>query len=270
MFDPFLHRWGLRRDGEPIVTPTARLLPVTRDDEPAMLKLSLDEGGDRGGGLLQWWDGKGAARVLARDGAALLMERAAGPASLADMARSGRDDEACRVLCAVAARLHAPRPGTPPGLVPLADWFARLEPAAAAQGGMLARCAAAARALLADPREVGVLHGDLHHGNVLDFGARGWLAIDPKGLIGERGFDFANVFTNPDLADLARPIATEPGRLARRVDVVARAGGLEPRRLLLWILAWSGLSAAWFLDDGDSRAGIGLRVAALAAAELDR
>lgn len=31
------------------------------------------------------------------------------------------------------------------------------------------------------------LHGDLHHGNVLDFGASGWLAIDPKGLKGERG-----------------------------------------------------------------------------------
>jgi aminoglycoside/hydroxyurea antibiotic resistance kinase len=42
-----------------------------------------------------------------------------------------------------------------------------------------------------------VLHGDLHHGNVLDFGLRGWLAIDPKGLLGERGFDFANIFTNP-------------------------------------------------------------------------
>jgi streptomycin 6-kinase len=51
--------------------------------------------------------------------------------------------------------------------------------------------------LLAEPREVGVLHGDLHHGNVLDFGVRGWLAIDPKGLLGERGFDFANIFTNP-------------------------------------------------------------------------
>ena len=43
-----------------------------------------------------------------------------------------------------------------------------------------------AQALLADPRERSVLHGDLHHDNALDFGARGWRAIDPKGLIGER------------------------------------------------------------------------------------
>ena len=136
-------------------------------------------------------------------------------------------------------------------------------------GGILVRCAEAARTLLAEPREVGVLHGDLHHDNVLDFGARGWLAIDPKRLVGERGFDFANIFTNPDLADPTRPVATEPGRFARRLEVVAEAARLERGRLLRWILAWTGLSAAWFFSDGDSAA-IDLRVAELAAAELDR
>ena len=42
------------------------------------------------------------------------------------------------------------------------------------------------RKLLAEPREVCALHGDLHHDNVLDFGPRGWLAIDPHALVGER------------------------------------------------------------------------------------
>ncbi|MGL1446712.1 aminoglycoside phosphotransferase family protein, partial [Vibrio parahaemolyticus] len=50
---------------------------------------------------MEWWDGEGAARVLARDATALLLERATGTASLADMARSGQDDEACRILCGV-------------------------------------------------------------------------------------------------------------------------------------------------------------------------
>jgi streptomycin 6-kinase len=104
---------------------------------------------------------------------------------------------------------------------------------------------------------------------VLDFGVRGWLAIDPKRLVGERGFDFANIFTNPDLADPTRPVATEPGRFARRLEVVAAAARLERGRLLRWILAWTGLSAAWFFSDGDSAA-TDLRVAELAAAELDR
>lgn len=268
MFDPYLRRWDLVPDGRPIVTRAARLLPVRRRGQPAMLKLTADQDERRGGGLMDWWDGNGAPRVLARDDAAVLLERAMGSGSLSDMARRGQDDEACRILCAAAALLHAPRSKPLPDLVPLAHWFRDLEPAAA-QGGILTRCAEAARALLAEPREVAVLHGDLHHDNVLDFGTRGWLAIDPKGLVGERCFDFANIFTNPDLADPTRPIATKPGRFARRLEVVADAAGLERDRLLRWILAWTGLSAAWFLDDGD-RATIDLAVADLAAAELDR
>jgi len=123
--------------------------------------------------------------------------------------------------------------------------------------------------LLDDPREVTVLHGDLHHDNVLDFGERGWLAIDPKHIIGERGFDFANIFTNPDLSDPTRPVSTLPGRFQRRVEVVSDAAKLDRYRLLQWVLAWTGLSAAWFLGDDDP-ASIDFQVAELAATELDR
>src|SRR5690606_18347646 len=155
------------------------------------------------------------------------------------------------ILCAVAARLHAPRSKPLPKLIPLKQWFRELDEAAATHGGILVRCAATARQLLADPRDLCVLHGDLHHGNVLDFGARGWLAIDPKGLWGERGFDFANIFLNPDLADASRPVATDPQRFSRRLATVSAAARMERERLLLWILAWSGLSMAWFLEDGN-------------------
>lgn len=203
--------------------------------------------------------------MFAHAGDALLLERATGDGSLIELARSGAegDDAASRRLCAVAATLHA-RAGCPPGgaLIPLPRWFAALEPAAARYGGILRRSAAAARDLLAAPQDPVVLHGDLHHGNVLDFGPRGWLAIDPKGLLGERGFEFANVFCNPDLAT-----ATAPNRLARQVAVVAAAAGLDRERLRRWILAYAGLSAAWTLGDGGD-ATLALTVAELAAAAI--
>lgn len=141
MFDPYLSRWNLIPDGSPIVTRSGRLLPVRRRGEPAMLKLATEEEERFGGVLMEWWDGDGAARVLARDNDALLLERAEGAAS--------------------------------PKLVPLPRWFRELEAAATTHSGILVRCAETARALLAEPLEVGVLHGDLHHGNVLDFGVRG-------------------------------------------------------------------------------------------------
>jgi streptomycin 6-kinase len=207
--------------------------------------------------------------VLAHERPAIFLERAQGTASLAAFARNGRDDDATRIICAVVAKLHAPRSKPLPDLIPLSQWFRELDPAAAAHEGILPACAAAARELLASPREVGVLHGDIHHDNILDFGERGWLAIDPKRLLGERGFDYANLFCNPDLSDPAHPVATIPGRFARRVEIVAEAAGLERKRLLQWILAWAGLSAAWFLGDGVSPE-TDFRVAELAAAELGR
>ena len=59
--------------------------------------------------------------------------------------------------------------------------------------------------LLSPPQDIVVLHGDLRHGNILNFGQRGWLAIDPKHIAGGRGFDFANMFCNPD-----REMALQP------------------------------------------------------------
>ena len=253
----------------PLVTRTGRILPVRRDGKALLLKLATAEDERAAGALLAWWNGDGAAQVFARDEHALLLERAGGNRSLSGMARDGQDDEACRILCTVAARLHAPGPDSPPGLVPLARWFDALGPAAATHGGVLARCDTHAQALLPEQREFRALHGDLHHGNVLDFGARGWLAIDPKGLRGERGFDFAPLFGNPDMADPTRAVATVPERFARRVAVVSEAAGLERARLLRWVLAWAGLSAAWSMEDGTSPV-VALGVAGLAAAELDR
>ncbi|WEK49281.1 MAG: aminoglycoside phosphotransferase family protein [Candidatus Kaistia colombiensis] len=261
-FDAYLRRWSLIPDGAPILTHSSRLLPVRRGGEALMLKLSHAEEERFGGLLLEWWGGEGAVRVVDHHDDALLMERATGPISLADMARRGEDDAASRILCAVAARLHAPRATLPPALIPLETWFRSLFAAAPGQGGLLAEAAATARSLLAEPREVGVLHGDLHHENVLDAGSRGFLAIDPKRLRGERGFDFANIFCNPDAA-----VALAPGRLARQASLIAAEAGLERRRLLQWILAYSGLSAAWHDEDG-SDPKLALAVVERARAEL--
>src|SRR5262249_49598177 len=139
---------------------------------------------------------------------------------------------------------------------------------AAAHGGVLARSADTARRLLAAPQNVGALHGDIHHDNVLDFGARGWLAIDPKRLYGEPGFDYANLFCNPDMDHPSPAVATLPERFARRLEIVVERAGMDRHRLLQWIVAWTGLSAAWIIGDGDHPA-VDLQIAELAIAALD-
>ncbi|MDP1837094.1 MAG: aminoglycoside phosphotransferase family protein [Reyranella sp.] len=254
-------RWGLVTDGREIITPSSVLLPVRCNGMPAMLKLAHEQEERRGGRLMAWWSGDGAARVLAEDDGVLLLERATGPRSLAAMARAGQDDEATRILCAATRRLHDHRAPLPPDLVSLDDWF---EPLLQAHGqaGIIAEGRAVARELLAHPQEIVVLHGDIHHENVLDAGPRGWIVIDPKGLLGERTFDFVNILRDPDEA-----VALAPGRFARQVGVIAEAAALDRTRLLQWTLAFASLSAVWILGDGDTPT-LDLAVAELAAVAL--
>ena len=235
-----------------------------------MLKVAIDTEEKLGGLLMTWWDGQGAAQVFAHEDDALLMERAEGTNSLVDMVRSGRDDEASRLICRVVAELHAPRPmhggrpasgscsactmvqGSGAGCGEAWRNFDRVRGNGARTAGIGA--GGGGVAWRHPPRQYSRLRSSR------------WLAIDPKGLIGERGFDYANLFCNPEAE-----IATAPGRLARQVDVVAEAAGLERRRLLKWIMAYAGLSAAWFLGDGEwEPAKTPLAVAELAAAELAR
>jgi streptomycin 6-kinase len=231
-------------------------------DTAAILKIAVDVEEELGNELMAWWNGQGTPLVLAREGKAILLERARDGGSLADLVRDGHDDEATRIICAVIEKLHAPTRQPLPRLIPLLDWFRELEPAAEAHGGIFSLAAASARYLLSAPRDSSVLHGDIHHGNILRFGERGWLAIDPKGLIGERAFDYANLFCNPD-----PETATAQRRFARRLEIVTEVTHFDRNRLLRWILAWSGLSASWMITDHidpDTT----LRVAELAATEL--
>jgi streptomycin 6-kinase len=262
VIDAYRARWHLVPDGAPMVTRTSHLLPVRQGGVAAMLKVATDDDERRGNRFMAWWAGDGAAAVLAEDGDAVLLERLEGEGALASMARGGADDEASRIIVSVAARLHAPRGAPSPPTIPLSLWFEDLYRAAERHGGLFASAAEIARALLSEPLDVTVLHGDIHHFNILHSPARGWLAIDPKGVVGERAYDFANLFCNPDAAT-----AAAPGRLSRQLAIVAAAARLDRRRLLQWVLAHAGLSAAWLLEDGavpDAR----LAMAALAAAEL--
>ena len=264
MFGDYIDRWQLTPDGDSIVTRTSRLLPVRWQHRAAMLKIAIDAEEKLGNELMAWWDGQGVPLVLAREGPAILLERAEGKHSLSRLVQLGRDDEATRIICEIVAKLHVAKSRPVPDLVPLTQWFQELAHSAAVHGGILPVAAATAHALLSAPREISVLHGDIHHDNILHFGERGWLAIDPKGLTGERGFDYANLFCNPD-----RATATDPVCFQRRIEVVAEAAGLDRKRLVQWVLAWAGLSAAWLLKDRISSE-TPLGVAKLAAAELDR
>lgn len=266
----YLERWRLRPLTAPITTASSILIPVEHPSGKAMLKVARVEEEARGCQVLAWWNGHGAAPVWEADEHAAVIAWADGSGTLRTLSVAGDDDAATSILCGLAAELHdASAVMTPPaGLVELRDWFsllfARAERLPHEYGGRLLRATHIAEELLADTSQDVVLHGDLHHDNVLDFGGLGWRAIDPKGLRGNRLFDYTTLLCNPtpEIAEQA---------FDRRIDLVATAAFVTRTELLRWTLAWTALSACWFAADG-SAADVEriLRISALAEHALDR
>ncbi len=243
-FDPlflrYLDRWGAVPDGKEIVTHSSRLLPVTWRGKALMLKVATAAEEKHGNACLAAWGHGPFAPVYAQEGDAVLMERATPAPDLTEMSQGGRDNEAIEILVEAASGIHTvPAPDV--ALIQLAERFASVEAAPDEELFNLANRVASD--LLSNPVDQSPLHGDIHHGNVLYFENSGWRAIDPKGLQGERGFDYANILCNPDTD-------TALSRFEPRIQQIASRATLDPERLLKWCVAWCGLSAVWTLQDG--------------------
>ena len=137
----------------------------------------------------------------------------------------------------------------PSALLPIRDRFAALFQRA--RDDQNAGCqtdyvhaAIIADQMMSNASELRGLHGDLHHENIM-FSSRGWLVIDPVGLVGEVGFGAANMFYDPADRD---DLCLDPRRIAQMADAYSRALDVDPRRLLDQAYAYGCLSAAWNAD----------------------
>ena len=101
-----------------------------------------------------------------------------------------------------------------------------------------------------------MLHGDLHHFNLLRSEAHAWLAIDAKGVVGEPAYETGALLRNPKPEPLTLRV------LRRRADRLAEALGLDVARVYGWAYSQAVLSAAWSVEDGEDPA-YALAVAAL-------
>jgi len=166
------------------------------------------------------------------------------------------DDEA---LAAVAATLLALWVAVPPlcGLPTVHQECAALDDDEAV-APLPPRVVRAARMtldrLLRDPVEDRVLHGDLHPQNLLWARDRGWVAIDPHGLVGDPGYDVGPLLINPWNAD---PVAL----LDRRLPALAQQLGMPAERVTAWGLVRAVLAEAWHVQDTGRTAGGALAVA---------
>lgn len=243
------------------------LRATTAAGEPAALKLTFPGDPETGNEIaaLRLYAGDGITRLLAADPArgALLIERLEPGVPLHTL----RDEEE-EVMIAARLMRRLWRPVAPDHHFPtVAGWgeaFARHRAQHAGSSGPL------------PPRifEVGerlyhrldasasgpvLLHGDLHHENILSATREPWLAIDPKGLAGDPGFEVGAYLHNlwADLYPERDPRHT----VARRVALFAEALGMDRERVRAWGIAFAVLSAVWSAENGGTGWSEAIRVA---------
>lgn len=248
--DHYCQTWGLQNPHKLADRPTSQVYRVDYDGHPAVLKVLTPIGMEderHGATVLSLWNGDGAARLHHADAGAHLLEYIDGEDCVA-LVRDGRDDEASAVIGETLARLHRAHASPPPlALTSLEDRFSELFVAAAEPGAnpLFLRGAKVARALLDAPLNTAVLHGDLHHDNVLRSSTRGWLAIDAKGLRGETTYGGAMAVLNPMNAGVA---IDAPDRIERVISILAAKMDVSPDRLTRFTFAHACLSASWLLE----------------------
>lgn len=257
----YLNLWSLKNPELIAETFMSHVYRVEADSEILAIKVLSEDGAydEVGGALaLEYYAGKGAARLLRYDEGAQLLEYLDGGDLIPVF-----DDEATKIAAQVINQLHEAR-GKAPELRSLKRWFNALFDKARADEeagieSIYRRAVPIANELLANPEREVVLHADIHHANIRHHARRGWLAIDPKGIFGERTYDAANMLYNP-----TKEIAEVETRLFRTAGLLAKELNLDYQRYLKYAFAYGCLSAAWSLEGDDAEgAASALRIAGM-------
>lgn len=231
----------------------------SRDKQDVVLKVVKQPGDEwHSGEILAAFDGNGFVRVYEHAPGALLLERLRPGNSLADLSSNGRDKEATSILADVIQQMPTSERESPNLSATLQhcptvhDWANGFERYIATGDDQISMDLVEAGqrvflSLCASQRVPRLLHGDLQHYNVLFDSDRGWLAIDPKGVVGEIEYEVGAVLRNP----FERPeLFLSSSTIERRLDQFTTRLELDFERALAWSFAQAVLSAIWLVEDG--------------------
>jgi streptomycin 6-kinase len=257
VIDEVLDRWSLRLE-RPLPMSFHWVAAVTQDDgTPAVLKLAVP-GSDHQpveAATLAAFAGAGAVRLLAYDPdcGALLLRRAV-PGRMLRHLVPDRDEEATAVLGSLIRELHA-APAPDAGVPPLARarssfvrYLAEHADDTLLPRRLVSRALGLFDELVASAGEPVLLHGDLHHDNVLsdEESASGWVAIDPHGWVGDAGFDVGAMLYNPDPGERSDALLR---LVPARVEQLADGLALPLERVVTWGFVMGVLSELWTTED---------------------
>jgi len=253
----FAQQWLCQPDGDIFFTHSSLLWPVTAAGEKLILKIANpDDDEAHAAELLRQYDGRGIVRLIKSHGSIQLLERISdgtGKPTLEQMALTGQADAVTQIICDTVAKLHAAAAPESPlkNLIPFRNRSntmrkhvneGRVKPEDRAPFKVAYDLC---DELIAETLETQrPLHGDIHHGNILYSDERGWVAIDPKGIMGPRVYEYANSLCNPFAAS---DLVTQPTHMERQASIMSERAGLDKKLLLQFAFLHAMQCAAWSL-----------------------
>lgn len=222
------------------------VLGGVRNHQPVILKLSLDIHGLHKETLtLEAFADYGAVTVLEQQPGALLLERAI-PGSSLKAFFPDEDLNAVSIICKVIQRLHqAPIPAQAP-FPHVNDWLTALDKEWNVPIHYLKKARIIKEFLLKTSASDVLLHGDLHHDNILKNGDE-WVVIDPKGVIGEPAYEPAAFIRN----SIPEPLddRNQHTFITNRINAFSKNLELEDHRIRAWCFVQAMLAWVWALED---------------------
>ena len=229
-----------------------------RGDEQVVLKMGVPSSDMESEiATLRLFNGEGACRLIDYDEEKswMLLERLRPGVMLSTLEN---DEEATHIAADVMQKIWRPAPKDDV-FIRLSDWFDGLKSLRSMFNGrtgplnekLVHRVEHSVKDFLAENHQPVLMHGDFHHFNILS-SERGWLVIDPKGVIGPACYEVGPLLINP-WGDLLSGNNYQQ-MTKRRIDILHEQLGFERERIREWGLAHAVLSTWWSIEDnGDWR-----------------
>jgi streptomycin 6-kinase len=244
-------QWCLESVKKYLDTPSSILFKVIYKQKPAVLKVFKNNSDEiKSGVILKAYVGVGTVKIYHHTDSAILMQEINPAYELADLTKSGNDNDATMIFCDVVKKLHSKRIVSE-SLLPISDLgqgFQRYKASSNRKisDDLLRKAQRIFFDLEATQKNKVILHGDLHHFNILYDDVNGWLAIDPKGYIGEPEFEIAAYLKNPigfSKFFLDKQI------IKQRIQIIEDQLGYDRDRMLKWAFTLTILSVIWNIEE---------------------
>jgi len=194
---------------------------------------------------LRFYDGVGCVRLLNLDEEnGVLLRSYAHPSSLRSFFPS-KDEDAILYATNVIKKLHSKKP-TNDMYPTITDWISAIKSYGFISEKHIDRAKSIAKDLLDSSKQNVLLHGDLHHDNILCSEQGEWVAIDPKGVIGDIAYEVGAFIRNPipELLEYNASIIIE-----RRIKLFSECLGIDDKRIRQWSYVQSILAACFAIED---------------------